>query len=345
MARPLVVKEFPGMDNATRQGLLGRTTDGAPLPAAIKAVLNMVVTPDLKLEKRAGYQLWKALPGAHSIWFDGNAFFCAAKGSASPESLYRVTVDKVVTEVCPIIGLGEPLFFVSLNGNTYISSRTWNGIYRDGLVSSWGSYYGDDPAMLDGSLNSEERLLLNTMPAPFMENLCHAGGRIFGSVGPRLYYNDPPMAYDMFRPDAFYDFPGPLTMVAADTDGLYLATEDKTWFVAGYDPTEWEPKLVGDGAIPGSVQTTAQSNSVSDSVSVKQYNVMWLNRKGVQVGVNGLVKQLTQDRVKFDFAGRAASVFRLEGGGQYLSSFAQPSDVGFGDTVTCEVVRKGTLLV
>ena len=333
--KPIIVKEFPGMNNVARQGVMGTTSDGKQNLAAVKAVLNMNTTTDRKLEKRAGYALWRSLPGAHSLWFDGKDFLCAARGTASLESLYRVSMDKLVTEICPITGLGEPLYYLPASGVVYISSRMWNGVYASGAVRHWGSEYGDDPALLDDAGSSEKMMLLNTSGPPCMENLCLAGGRIFGSVGSRVHYSDPPMALEMYRPDTYHDFSDTITMIAVADDGMFFASADQTWFATGHDPLAWEFTLVGKGAIPGSLQYKPQQHANNIP--------MWLNKQGVQIGTRGVL-QATEEKVRFDTAGRAASVFKKQGGGQYLSSFIQPPDVGFGDSATCEIVRNGKLL-
>ena len=336
MAKPIRTTKFPGMDNVQRQGFRqGEGTEEATTPLPV--VLNMQVTTDQKLVKRMGFSLWQAMPGVHSLFWTGNEFLCAAAGSASLESLWLVKRDKTMTELSPISGVGDPLFYIPVNGLVYISSRNWNGVYEDGAVRSWGESFGDDIAEQDASANSEEMMLLNTIPAPPMENLLLAGGRIFGNFGARLWYNDPPMAYEMFRPDAFRDFPEPLTMIAKSVDGMYFASAERTWFAQGFDPAGWKLDTVGDGAVPGSLQVIPQLGN-ANSVPV------WVNHNGVQAGVGGGVQQVTQDKVRFDATGRAASLYRDQAGGQYLTNFPQPSDVGFGDSATCEVVRNGKLI-
>ncbi len=344
-SKPITVSEFPGMNNVSRQGITGQTSDGKPVQAATRIVLNMNVTTDKKLEKRAGYALWQPLPGAHSIFFTGDEFLCAAKGSSSLESLYRISLSNEIQEICPIAGQGNPLFYILLAGSLYISSLSWSGIYEDGTVRAWGRDYGDDPTLLDGAGSSEEQILLTTIAAPLMANLCLAGGRIFGSISNRVYFNDPPLGYELYRPDAFFDFPHEITMIALaekagkfGKEGFYVASETATWFAAGFDPEQWDIALVGDGAIPGTLQYIPHLGE-ADNVPV------WLNRLGLKAGVNGVIQKLSQDKVRFNVGkGNAASFYRQQEGGQYLSSFVQPPDVGFGDSATCEVVRAGKLI-
>lgn len=314
----------------------------------IRVVHNMDVTTDKKLRRREGYALWHGLEGSHSLFFDGEVFFCAAKGSASPESLYKVTLNKEVTEIGPITGAAEQLYYIPLNGRMYISSKLWNGIYEDGVIRPWGYSYGDDPAALENASSSEEQITLNTIAAPCMENLALAGGRIFGSAGRKLWYNDPPLAYEMFRPDTFHEVDGEITMVAPEgkggvfaREGLYIATSTATWFAEGYDPENWVFAAVGDGAIPGTFQYVS-----SLKLDNRSYNnvPVWLNRHGVQAGIGGVVQNVSKGKVRFEATGRAASFYREQAGGQYLSTFMQPPEVGFGDSITCEVVRAGKLI-
>lgn len=331
--KPVTISNFAGMNNVDRV-------------SPIRVIHNMKITTDKKLVKREGYTLWKRLLGVHSLRYihEEGAFLCAATGTTSPESLYRVTLNGEAEEICPITGLGEQLYFIPLQGRVYISSRTWNGIYEGGTVRAWGQTFGDDPAALENASTSEEMMTLTVTGAPCMENLCLGGSRIFGNVGSRIYYNDPPLAYEMFRPDAFHQCEGEIVMIASEgrgglyaKEGFYIATTTDTWFAAGYDPEEWDFTRVGEGALPGSLQYLP---------TLKLYsNVpVWIARTGVVAGVGGTLQQLTKNKVTFDATGRAASFYRQQGGGQYLTSFIQPPDVGFGDAVTCEVVRAGKLI-
>ena len=209
MAKPINISAFPGMNNVNKAG--------------IRTVLNMDAGADQFLTQRDGYALWLAMTDPHSLVADSMSLFCAAAGTASIESLWGISSQGDKTEVCAINGKGHPLSYIFTPDRIYISSRAWNGIYEylAGTVRAWGAAYSDDPASLIDATSSEPMMTLNVTGAPLMENLCMAGSRIFGSVGVRVHYNDPPFAFEMFRPDTFLEFDGEIVMIAKSAAGMY----------------------------------------------------------------------------------------------------------------------------
>lgn len=344
-AKPISIAGFAGMNNVDRI-------------SQVPLVLNMDTTPDKRLETRDGYTLFYTLADVHSLATDGLSLFCAGKGTASLESLYKLTPQKVLTELAAIRGKGDPLYYVLFPDKVFISSRSWNGVYDYATVRPWGTPANASPDLTD-IYNSEQMLPLNSGPPPYMENLCLAGGRIWGTRGSNVHYNDPPMAYEMYRPDTFLPFTEPLTMIAKTHSGMYFASETTTWFGTGFDPLEMAFTQVGDGALAGSLQYIPNYKNDTDVP-------IWTGRDGIFVGMQGTVMHITSEQVNFAGSGKVASLFRDKGGViQYLSnSLLSPGEAlatqvfktgrfsetatkndgdtaGFGDSVSCEVYRNG----
>lgn len=331
MADPIHTDAFPGMNNVDPD-------------AAVRTILNMDVIaegtekkPGGPVEKRAGYSPWQSLVGAHSLWADadGSMFYCAA-GVTSLEALYRIDRNKTITLLSAITGLGSPMFYQRVADRLFISSASWCGVYQYGAIRSWGAEFSDDLAAFEDISGSEELMTHGVISAPAMENLCLAGGRIFGSIGNRAYYNDPPFAYEMFRRDSFHEFAGNLTMIAATAFGLWFASADTTWFASSLNPSEFVFSVVGDGAVPGSLQYLNEFRQMNNVP-------VWISKSGMQAGMQGQVVPLTEQAVKFDVAGRAASYQEQKLNGHYVANMPLP-DVGFGDAATCEVFRAGKLI-
>lgn len=323
MTKPIHIDKFPGMNNVDKQSQL-------------RVVHNLNITEDQKLKQRDGFALWLALTGGHSLYSTGSEFFCVRQGTTTPERLCRISPDKAITHVCDIDGSGDPLFYVQVGTRLFISSKGWNGVYENSTVRAWGAEHSDDPADYAAINSSEELLMLGDIKAPFMENLALAGGRIFGTVGEKVYYNDPPLAYEMFRADTFHPFTAEITMVAVSNGGLYFGSDKAVWFAVGFDPAEWSFSRVSGGVIPGTLQYLEEYKGINNVP-------VWLDEYGVQVGLNGTVMPLTKKAIKIDHtAARAASL--LASDGRYVSSMLAPPDASFGDLVTCEVVRNGKLI-
>lgn len=337
ISTPIIIKTFPGMNNvAQRQG---RTEDFVRNTIIPQIILNMYVTPDGKLIIRQGSALLVALEDTHSLTSDGIDLFCAGKGTISPESIWKVSTTGTKTEISAINGKLNPISYIFVNNKGYMSSKVWNGVYEysTDAIRGWGSTYGDDVVMIDNLVSSEEMLTLNVKPAPYMENLCLWGSRIWGSIGNVLHYSEP-LAFEWFRNENTIPFLQDITMVAEGNNGLYVSSDSLTWFMSGMNPEEMTMKIVGDGSVPGSLQ-------YCDFAKFGDGTPVWTSKSGIVAGVAGGIKPLTSGRIRFDINGRASSLFSNKGGvPQYLSSFGLPSTATFGDSVTTEVVRNGKLI-
>jgi hypothetical protein len=189
---------------------------------------------------------------------------------------------------------------------------------------------------------------LNICPAPFMENLCFAAGRIWGSVKNKLFYSLV-HGFEMFSPTNYMMFPDDITIVASVDNKayvgqvtLFVATTASTWMLAGGDPllSEWS-EVSKYGGVPESL-CYGSFGSLGDSIPI------WTNYDGVVAGTveKGLLN-LTKSRLGFDVVGSGPSFFRtVNGDPQYGVSFKLPSDteMKFGDSVTAEVFRNGQII-
>ena len=189
-------------------------------------------------------------------------------------------------------------------------------------------------------------------PPPFMENLCLGHGRIWGSNKEYLYYSMP-FAYEWFRvaSDFFY-FPKEIMMVSTVTGGIYVGFEDETIFLSGKNPAEITIIKVGDGVVKGSLAYADNFGDYQNSTLSMLGNLdsaipVWMSQAGIFAGMhNGNVIDLTSKRVKYDAGKRAASLFHMIGGEpQYMVSTQPGNVVGFGDSVTCEVIRNGRVFL
>lgn len=325
-ALPVLVQEFPGSNNVEHQ-------------AVTRLVHNMDVTEDQKLKLRRGYTLFKTMSNSHSLWSDGNQLFCVADGSAAnKDALHIISPNAVSTRITDIDGRGDPLFYVMIGTRVYMSSKNWNGVYELGSVRAWGVDYSDDIADYSAAVTSEEWMKIGETKAPFMENLAHAGSRIWGTVGSKLYFNDPPLAYEMFRLDTFIDFGVDLNMVAVTPNGLYIGSETSTWYTGSLDPNEFRIERRGSGVIAG---TLAYSPNHDGSGHVP----IWLSDNGVEKGVDGQVTRLNDKAIKVGHTpGVRAAAFFNGKDKRFTTSMPAPIDAAFGDDVSCEVVRAGKLI-
>lgn len=322
------ITDFTGMNNAAQSG--------------VTQLLNLDTTPDKKLLPRTGYTAWATIPEAHSLFAGNGCLFCAGRGTAL-ENLFRININGQITEICALPGKGDRLSYVGLPDRVYISSRSGNAIYEYATdsVRQWGEDYAGSPVdLLDGS-SSEEMLFHGAIAAPRMENILLHGGRIWGSVGNRVYYSEV-LGYELFREDAYIEFPEAVTMVAGINEVTIIGTTGSTYFGTGVDPQEMIWDATGIGAVPGTLQYLPHFQS--------ETNVpIWLDERGVSAWLQGNIIPLTKERLKLSAdpgAAGAATLRTINGAAQYLVSAPLPPVEGsaFQDSTSCEVFRNGKLV-
>jgi len=133
--KPLTIRGFKGMNNVLEEGGFSGHDDGT-MTAIPKVILNADVTAEERLKKRSGYRLLASLPNAHSAWSNRGVMLAVAEGR-----LYRFYPDGSKAALCTLSGpFEEKLFYASVDGRVYISSRHWMGILDpvDNTVDSWG---------------------------------------------------------------------------------------------------------------------------------------------------------------------------------------------------------------
>ncbi len=407
MPNPVVISGFDGMDNV---GKFSGTTHGPTVVNDLKTpsiLLNADISKEGVASQRQGYAKTVTLAGAHSLW-SGSVMLCGAGNG----NLYRINGASAVSLAS---GVGtQPLYCVEINGNVYVSSTLYTGVYNivSETVSSWGlslptagpqctagggsllpgTYHLAFTTLSDGKISGNgtvvrfelasaggividnrpadaivwcsdvdgselffagavdtvndvgmERLpSFSKTPPPNMEHICYAFGRIWGSVDNVLHYSDP-FAYDWFGPSGRIPVDGNILMIAPVTGGIFLGFDDRLDFLAGREPGQmaFEHKVNSKGVIENTLQFADSLPEIGSDVPV------WTGRGGIYAGmIDGTVMELTRKKIAFDAPKKAgASLIQTVADGlRYVAAFEQPTDVGFGDSATCEVVRNGRVL-
>jgi hypothetical protein len=189
-------------------------------------------------------------------------------------------------------------------------------------------------------------------PPPYMENLCYAFGRIWGSVGPDVYYSMP------FKPGLFklasnvYHFEDTVTMIAKVPTGLFIGMEKKTRFLAGTIPEQMTQQDAGAGSIRGTLAYCNNMPELGWTLGTPEKDFedvpVWLTSEGVVVGSpSGHFFNVTKNKLKMGIPSQGASLYRnLDGVIQFLTSFksgATGSGAGFRDTDTYNVFKNGRI--
>lgn len=157
-------------------------------------------------------------------------------------------------------------------------------------------------------------------PPPGFVHFKQAFGRIWGCRLNRLYYSEP-FQYESFRAANFIPFIDDLVMVAPVNEGIFVSSLNHTWFLDGSEPNKMSMRLVGIGAIPGTLSMAGMPGAIAGAgyeISRRKSQLpspVWMNRHGFVVGTHsGHVVHLTEDRLHITPKDKGATIFRLTDG-------------------------------
>lgn len=252
-------------------------------------------------------------------------------------------------------GIGsERLAYVQVAGNVYYSSSLASGVISENLtVSNWGAV-SEAGTWLSPVVNPTE-----TLPAvagrllgkpPMATALTYYNGRIYMAQGKTVWATDLYLYNYVDKTRSFLQFESDVTMLGAVTDGIYVGTTADVWFLDGSQLSELRRvPMMNYGALPGSalpVPAELVNPQIPNRPQSESKNaILFMSTSGLCVGLdNGMVYNLTQNKVLFPDAVSVAAMFRRQDGmNQYVGvadSGGSPSSAArIGDYVDAEIRR------
>lgn len=203
--------------------------------------------------------------------------------------------------------------------------------------------YGDYPAgtnsIVLGSFQSD--LALETQfgyPPPPGTGLELHNARIYIAQGKVLWPTDP-FRYGLYMPHkSHFPFADEIRMHAAVSDGIYVATAAKTYFLSGMDTDALRIREVLPYGAPAGAATKLPGTD----------RIAWFSHRGwVLGGSSGAVKNLMEAQNAVAAFARAATLYREEGGLKQLIAIAQQGVAPAGqakDYTDYEIARHGVAL-
>ena len=133
MSKPVRLGPFKGMSNVNPSGNDINTPH---------IILNADVTKEGLLVKRPGYELWCALPGAHSLVADASMMLCA-------DATYLYAVQAGVASSLGAVNSAGKLNYVRVDDVVYFSGAACCGTYNlsTGVLGDWGLQVPDAPVL------------------------------------------------------------------------------------------------------------------------------------------------------------------------------------------------------
>jgi hypothetical protein len=173
-----------------------------------------------------------------------------------------------------------------------------------------------------GSIELQRPLQTQFMePAPAGQHVAFYRGRLYVARGVLLYGSEP-HSLELFRPMGFVAFSDAITLVAPADDGIFVATGERTAWLAGAGLGDFTMRVLADfGAVPGTLAYVplGRIGEATAEIDVP----MWLSTQGIVVGTPGGVLNNRTKQWIFTPPARGAGLFRRDSGGlhQYVVTF------------------------
>lgn len=245
-----------------------------------KAV-NVVHDNTGRLSRRKGYSLLYS-GGFHSLYSnDEECYVC------ENTDLYAVASDLTISGVRSGMSGDRVDYAPTPQGILYVNG-TDNGILKEGISLSWpvSTYVGPDTSR-------------HFTPPPVGHHVEFFAGRAFISEDDVLWWTEPNALglCDMSR--NWVKFSSRIRMIKAVETGLFVSTEDITYFLTGKDPAEFTRVMVAEypalefSDCPQLIESQRFGLEGSDLLAV------WTSVEGIILGLpSGGIINLTEDKVR-----------------------------------------------
>lgn len=245
----------------------------------------------------------------------------------------------------------EPLSYTNVGSDIYFSSEITSGKIVNGEALPWGADGESQwisPVMTPSdTLGAISGRRLQAPPRAI--EIEHYKGRIYLAAGPVLWATELYL-YDLVDKDKNYVLlEDDITMVRAVGDGLYVGTTRELLFLRGTLAKGLEMQsIISSPVIRGSAVVVPYSKvhpQARQGPVPEGEGPVFMTEAGVCLGLDGgQVYNLTQDRVIFPAAERAAALYREDQGANSYVAVADSAggpraNTRIGDYVDAEIVR------
>lgn len=181
----------------------------------------------------------------------------------------------------------------------YVTSHNGTEFYLVGDYPAWTT-----TAVIEAGIRSITLDNQYQGPMPGVSQLCAQGGRIYGAYGSTIYVTEP------FNPHITsldgVQFESPIQVLLPVTDGVYVVTERKAYFMSFEGEVPQRRELAYHGGIPGCI-----------AVDPINPGVLWLGEKGLMRGLPGGENQNLTEKVALPNADEGAMTIREQDGERY----------------------------
>jgi hypothetical protein len=336
LPQSIVLSQFHGLRNTVTQERLGL--------GELEAAVNVDIDDAGQLRRRRG-QVRISSAKHHSLVGP-----IAGQRLAVREGMLGSLSDGYVFTPLVWVGL-DPLTYTAVGNDIYFSSDTVSGKIIDGVALPWGTDGGGlwiSPVMTP--TDTLGAIVGRQLKAPPRATEIEAyKGRIYLAAGPVLWATEL-YAYDHVDKDKNYVLmEHDITMVRAVTDGLYVGTTAALYFLQGVlsKGLQLNP-IVTASVVRGSAVVVPYSKvhpQARQGPVPEGEGPVFMTSAGICLGLDGgQVFNLTQERVVFPEAQRAAALYREDQGANAYIAVADSAggpraNSRIGDYADAEIVR------
>ena len=175
--------------------------------------------------------------------------------------------------------------------------------------------------------------------------LCSYHGRLWIAAGSTLWWTAAESPHWLFPASNFIQFDSTITLLQPVVDGLYVATAQQTFFLAGAAPGEFQQREVSAfGVIPGAATSRCPPDVFG--ANPPQPAAVWVDSEGVVcVGrASGLMQRLSVNRYAADVRAVpwGSMVYRQQHGiRQFLVGLSDPAVDSFADVPVSTAIANG----
>lgn len=281
---------------------LNTVADPARIPISkngindVAEAVNVDIDQYYRISRRKGYSFVQA-GKFHSLYCDiengysNNECFVVKTTAGVGDTLYQVGNDGSLTLIKSGLADGQRLSYAAYSDRTYYANGVDKGFVVDGINYDWtvGEYFGADT----------NRFFVIPDKLKHLEIF---SGRLFASSENVLWWSEP------FRPDlfclaeSFVQFKTNIRMIkgvnSLDGGGLYISTENNSYFLSGSNPLEFGLKKVCN--FPAIEWSAAQERVDTSAMGIEGsgLGVVWASTEGAMLGLaGGFVINLNKDKV------------------------------------------------
>lgn len=295
MAKMVKYPGFVGMNNVQDAARLKKPTRDNPFLEAADLV-NVDVTDTFSVRRRVGMsKVYTGTPD--SVWSNGREMYFVEGGCLKRFWPASKTASIVRVLAAPSL----PMSYCQINYVTVCSNGVDLFLIENGVASDFQF----------SSKTFKEEVVAGHVLSLFNR-------RLYIGVGNVLYFTDADEVERLDERDDPFVFNSRITMIRPLENGMYVSAEETFW-LAGAGPDEFIMKSAHElPALEGT--DVAGDNQLIGSDQMPGRFAMWTTEDGICLGLdNGIVQDLTSDRVSFTSKGRGmAAIVKSSGLNQYI---------------------------